>query len=237
MWLRRSMIACAAVAGVSAPAGAQKTFEGTITYDVTMDGKQAVMSISSRGSKVRQDVMLPGAPPEAQTYQIIDYEKREIVTVLPGMRQYITLNPGKLGSGANQPQSDSARLERVRARAADVSETGRKETIAGLSCEVYVLKSAPEDEVCLTTELGHVLAFEGRDGMADRSASPLAGDPTIAALMAKFSHGAAILRMRMSSARDDMTMVASKVERTPQPASYFAIPQGFTEINPMIGKP
>ena len=221
-----------AAAAFSTPAAAQKTFEGTITYDVTMSDKQVQISISSRGNLVRQDFkMPPDAPPEAETYQLFDYVNGNVTTVLPGMKKYMVTNLKTLRDAIGQ--SGERTDDDVRKTLADIRSTNRKESIAGIACEVYVLKSTPGDEWCITTGLGHFLYFEGATGGAGTNGTPLGGSSSTAGLMRTFKNGAVVLRMRMRSrGGETMSMVATSIDRTVPPATLFVLPASYEEMNP-----
>jgi hypothetical protein len=227
----RLIAACAIAAAFSTPAPAQKTFEGTISYDVTMSDKQVQISISSRGNLVRQDFkMPPGAPPEAETYQLFDYKNENVTTVLPGMKKYMVTNLKTLRDAIGQSGERSE--DDVRKALADITSTHRKESIAGISCDVYVLKSTPGDEWCITTGLGHFLYFEGATGVAGTN-GPLGGSSSTAGLMRTFKNGAVVLRMRMRSrSGETMSMIATSIDRTVPPATLFVLPASYEEMNP-----
>jgi hypothetical protein len=216
------------------PLRGQKVFEGTISYDVDMGARQMQLSMSARGNKVRQEMQVDGAPYEMRgMYQILDYSSGDIVTVLPQMKRYMLLNFRKLRESSTQsgkPGDQSAKM------IAGINATGKKESVAGLDCEVYVMDERPGDEWCITTALGHFLGFEGDGSVSGSNPSPVTSNPAVAELMKKFKQGAVILRMRMAG-RDgrDMTMTATKIDRTAPPRENFAVPPGFEEMkNPMM---
>ena len=217
---------------LSAPGLAQKTFEGTITYNVTLSDKQMQISISSRDKLVRQDFELPAdAPPEAQTYQLFDYENGNVTTVLPGMKKYMVTNLKTLRDAMGQNREP--RDDDVRKALDDIKSTKRHETIAGYTCEVYTLKSTPPDEWCITTGLGHFLYFEGATGVNPGTASTVGGDGSTASLMRTFKNGAVVLRMRMLSRNGEtVSMVATKVDRMVPPATLFVLPSSYEEMSP-----
>ena len=211
---------------------AQKTFAGTITYDVTLSDKQMQISISSREKLVRQDFVLPAdAPPESQTYQIFDYENGNVTTVLPAMKKYMVTNLKTLRDAMGQ--NGEARDDEVRKTLDDIKSTNRHETIAGYACEVYTLKSTPRDEWCITTGLGHFLYFEGATGVNTASPSSVGGGAPTTSLMRTFKNGAVVLRMRMMSRNGEtMSMIATKVDRMTPPATLFVLPSSFEEMSP-----
>ena len=229
---RLTAVCLIAAAAFSTPAAAQKTFEGTITYDVTMSEKQAQISISSRGNLVRQDFKLPPeAPPEAETYQLFDYRNGNVTTVLPGMKKYMVTSLKTLRDAIGE--SDEQNDDVVRKTLADITSTHRKENIAGIVCEVYVLKSTPGDEWCITTGLGHFLYFEGATRAVGTNGTSVGGSSSTAGLMRTFKKGAVVLRMRMRSRNGEtMSMVATSIDRTVPPATLFVLPASYEETNP-----
>ena len=209
---------------------AQKTFEGTIAYDIDMGGTPMQLTLSSRGRRVRQDMDIPGSNVVSRgTYQVIEYDKRSVITVVPQMKRYMVAD-----LPMSRAQPDAARDSARERTLASISATGKQETIAGVACQVYVLRARPGDEWCITSNLGHFLGLEGGSG-----ATPFGGGPAAAALTRNFRDGAVLLRMRMAG--DDgrtITMIATKVDRTPPPPSRFSIPSGFEEMqNPMVPRP
>lgn len=203
---------------------AQKLFEGTITYQVTPNGGTPVeLIVRSNGHKLRQDMRAPGTGDESTTYQIIDGETGDVLVVIPAARQYMVANIKKARAAAVDG-GDSSR-ERADQLLADVVSTGRKETIVGLTCEVYVRKSQPGDEWCLTSGLGRVAAFDDR----------FTGSGAMTGAMRPFKDGALVLRATMgASAGRPMTMLATAIDRAVPPASLFKPPGGFDEMkNPM----
>lgn len=203
---------------------AQKLFEGTITYQVTPNGGTPLeLIVRSNGHKLRQDMRAPGTGDESTTYQIIDGESGDVIVVIPAARQYMVANIKKARAAAGDGgDSSRARADQL---FADVVSTGRKETIVGLTCEVYVRKSQPGDEWCLTNTLGRVAAFDDR----------FTGNGAMTGAMRPFKEGALVLRATMgASTGRPMTMVATTIDRTVPPASLFKPPAGFDEMrNPM----
>lgn len=198
-----------------ATARAQKTFQGTITYAVDMGGRQLQLAVSTRGNKARQEMSMSGTPIFSEgTYQIFDFKKGDVTTVVPGMKRYMVAN------------FDAARAERDSARdkfLGSVAATGRKETIAGVGCEVYVIQDRPGDEWCITSALGYVVGFGGPQSSG--------GTPAVSRLMRTFKGGAAVLRMRMNGPDGrEFTMIATKIDRTARPKADFEIPVGYEEM-------
>lgn len=224
---RDLLVVLAVIAIVPArPALAQKLFAGTITYQVTPAGGTPVeMIVRSNGKKLREDMRTPGTTDEANSYQMIDGESGDVTVVIPAAKQYMVANFKKLRGGTARGDSGSSRAADM---LNDIVATGRKDTIAGISCDVYVRKSQPGNEWCLTTDLGRVGAFDDE----------LTGANAMSSVMKPFRDGAIVLRMSATTASGHpMTMIATKVDRTAPPVSLFKVPPGFLEMtNPMMPK-
>jgi hypothetical protein len=229
---RHLLILSVVLAAHASPARAQKAFEGTITYAIDMGERQMQLAISTRGSRVRQEMTMSGTPIFSEgTYQIFDFRTGDVTTVVPGMKRYMVVN-----RRAARAERDSARDRLL----ASVTATGRKETIAGLDCEVYVVQDRPGDEWCITSELGHFLGFDGPASVARSGGGvSLPENSALSRLMRTFKRGAALLRMRVTGPDGrDLTMTATKIDRTVRPKGDFEVPAGFAEMqDPTASRP
>jgi hypothetical protein len=216
-------VAWFATVAVAPALHAQKLFEGTITYEVTpANGTPVEMTLRSNGKKLREDMRAPETGDESTTYQVIDGESGEVLVVIPAAKQYM-LHNFKTLRAEREKTTDSTAVD-------DIVSTGRKETIVGLSCEVYVRKDQPGNEWCITSALGRLGVFDDQ----------LAGSNAMSGTaMQLFKHGALVLRMSYGASLGyPVTMIATKIDRTSPPASIFKVPAGYTEMkNPMMPKP
>jgi len=226
----RLLLAFATSATLASPSHAQRKFEGTLTYDIDIGGRQMIVVLSARGNKARQDVDMPGTSVVSKgTYQLVDYDKDNVITVVPAMKRFMVmdLKPLRDASGETRARRDSTRERMLGAMTA----TGRRESVAGVECEVYTNTELPGDEWCITSALGYFRAFEG-----PRGASPMSPGAAVSPLMRTFKDGAVVLRLRMTGPDgNEVKMVATKIDRSPPPPKTFAIPAGFEEMqNPMV---
>jgi hypothetical protein len=184
------------------------------------------MIVRSNGKKLREEMRAPGTTDEASSYQMIDGESGAVTVVIPAAKQYMVADFKKLRGAA--ARGDSTRLS-ARDTLMDVVASGRKERIAGVECEVYVRKSRPGDEWCMTAALGRVGAFDDELAAANAMSNP----------MKPFRNGAIVLRMSIGTAAGHpVTMIATKIDRTMPAASVFRVPAGFVEMkNPTMPKP
>src|SRR5690348_4520965 len=218
------------VSSVPRSAGAQKLFEGSVTYDVVVEGKPSLFIITARAAKVRQDTSVPdSAGVVTTTYEVFDYEHGTITTVSPSAKRFTRTAISTFRESLGDPRSITDLRAMERERLADIEGTGRRESVLGLRCEIYVLKSTPGAEWCITSELGHFLAFEGQQGQlpAGTTAAFQNNDRLPRTTPIKFRNGAAVLKMRMTTADGrEITMVASRIDHSTPSMDFFAVPPG-----------
>lgn len=211
----RAHLPIAALAAAWAPGlGAQRTFDGVVTYRSTVEGQPVEFVYMTRGSKVRQETVVPGESVGGRSIVLYDYASGAITTLLPAQRRYTTspLRAARRGAQAGRRPSSPPTPGAVRA-------TGRVETIAGMSCEVFVF-GADAGEACVATNQGHFIAMEGE-----------AGDPGFAAFGRYFKDGALPLRFTFgATSSHPMVFTATKVERRAVPDGLFQIPAGYTPV-------
>ena len=116
--MRRLAWVVAVVSAAALPARAVAQFEGVVTSDVRTNGsKQSFHTVQYyKGSSLRSEPQLKEAK---GAYSIVDGAKHQLVSVTPERGAYITVDL--------KPATQLPHLE----------ATGRKETIAGHSCEHY----------------------------------------------------------------------------------------------------
>ena len=232
----RTTITVAALLVVTSPLAAQKVFEGSVTYRIQSPQGQGEMVIMTKGSKVRTEVRGQNAQ---GAYYVMDYSTGDMLSVMPSQRKYVSGNLKQFRDMMHADQEAKASNDAAARHLGDIVDTGRQETIAGVSCEVY-RHATTGDDGCIATGLGHFIAFEGQYGLGGgRGAPGVPSSPALANLMRTFKDGALVLRVTMGTKEGrPTTMVATKVERTSLPASLFAAPAGYAEIkSPMAARP
>jgi hypothetical protein len=154
---RRQQIAARLVAGAMLLAGgslgAQAPFEGAVTIRMSSKTPQGVMSQQMeyfmRAGKVRVNMAAPAGMPMAGPSLILSPAEKKMYMLMPAQSAYMEL-----------PMSDSlatAAAQRAPGMADDakIVRTGKRETVAGLSCEhVQVIAKAGTADMCVSKELG-----------------------------------------------------------------------------------
>lgn len=222
--MRRSRLSVLIVATLVAPGlDAQRTFDGVVAYQVTGMADQPVQLVyMAKGSKVRQEIVVAGTPLLDGGVQLFDYAMGQMTSLLPARRQYTTAH-FRSGARTEPPSGPTIR----------VRPTGKRETIAGVGCEVYEVGG--EDEVCVATTLGHFIAIEGQAGMVALGQGGGSGngwhDPRFAEFFRYFKDGGVPLRFTLDrQGRRPMTFTATRVERKVFPDAMFQVPAGYTEL-------
>ena len=137
--------------------------------------------------------------------------------VFPAMKRYMVMQVGGVRDAASGSSTDQG---------GDVETTGRVETIAGVRCTVFTMRSVPGGEWCITSS--------GTKNDAELAGlmneSPASGGP-MPGLLRGFLRGTVVLRARMIDRNGGvMTMLAKKVDRTAPAASLFQLPSDFQEM-------
>jgi len=154
---RRRWIAAWLVAGAMVIAGgslgAQTPFEGAVTIRMSQKTPQGVMSQQveyfMRAGKVRVNMAAPAGMPVAGPSLILSPVEKKMYMLMPAQSAYTEL-----------PMSDSlmtAAAQRAPGVADDakIVRTGKRETVAGVSCEhVQVRSTSGTIDMCVSKELG-----------------------------------------------------------------------------------
>jgi len=223
--MTRSVLTTAALALlVAGPAGAQQ-FEGVVTMTV-QGGRTGEVTQMYKNGKVRMEMK----GPESQGgIMLMEAGKSEVTMLMPSEKMYMVMDPSMMG-GRNPAASDTATFK--------VTKVGTSETIAGKSCDNYLVGGAQDHEVCAAKGLGF-FAGMGRGGMG-RGRGPGGGMPDFSAskLMAEFKDGFFPLKVsRIEGEKKAVVMEVTKIEEKPVPSSLFEIPEGYTKMDMPMGMP
>ncbi|MGH7561908.1 MAG: DUF4412 domain-containing protein [Gemmatimonadales bacterium] len=218
---RPTQLAVASLLALPSALAAQAAFEGAVTVRLTSGTTTAEPVFHVKGSRTRMEFNMAGA----QAYQIIDLSKDQLITVVPSQRMYMTMDIKEAAKAAPVPQTPTAGYK--------VEETGRKETIAGISCEHYRMIDADgqrEADVCLARGIGTFMGFGG--GAPGRPGGMPGLPPEMRELAAKFKDGAFILKAEMKEGgRTIGSMEVTKVERKKVDDAMFVPPAGFQAMD------
>jgi hypothetical protein len=197
----------AALLGAAAVAGAQPSpFEGVISMRLSQRTPQGTMGQPAeylvRGGKVRMN-MGTGMGGMAL---IADPQERKLFVLTEARASYMEMPLASTDAATTLPAD------------VKVTRTGKRETVAGLSCEQVSVESGGErTDICLTKELGpyvNPLASLGRQGGGDwQSALAAEGFP-----------------LRVTLPDGSVALEVTRVERRRLANSLFSVPESYTKM-------
>ena len=220
------------MAVAAAPAAAQGTFEGVVTYQATGAGGQSgEIKLYQKGDKMRQEMTLG----TMQAASIYDGSSGKSIMLIPQQKKYMVLDYGKMSEqmksmakGMPGGQGDVGDLSTMK-----VTATGQKETIAGVECEHYLFRRKDDDQsavdICGATGMGFTGFGSGAGGGMVPSTKKLlgSGNPELEKLAEK---GFFTLSLKTSDGDDRVAMRATQVDRRKLGDDLFGPPSDYTEI-------
>jgi hypothetical protein len=221
MRLSRSLPLGAMLCAITAaPAAAQVSFEGVITFAMLKDGGGApdTMIQTSKGNLVKIEV-ISGSTGKGGG-GVYDLEKHTMMIVMPERKMYMTMTMKPMDSLVANAMGKI-----------ELTKLGRTETVAGVSCDVYHAKSTDkngevkEGEGCFAKGVG--LVFGNIFAQGDRKAM----QDVPAAIRDLAKHDMHMVKMvSLKDGKPSRTLVAVKIGRHAVDASVFQAPAGYTEM-------
>lgn len=146
-----------ATAALAAPAGAQSPFEGAVTIRMSSKTTQGVMSQQmeylTRAGKVRVNMAAPAGTQVAGASIIFVPAEKKMYMLVPAQSAYMEMPMADSLAAAAAKRAPGAPEE------AKVVRTGKRETVAGLSCEhVQVTSKLGTADMCVSRELGRFMS-------------------------------------------------------------------------------
>ena len=212
------------VTGTAAPLAAQG-FEGVVTWEVS-EGK-TTMTQQYKGSKVRMEMSQGGQ----EGVMLMDHGAGSMTMLMPQQKMYMTMD---MKGMSGMPHDEDRTPPKLTA-------TGKTETIAGHTCEVYrVAEEAgkPETmEMCVAKGMGYFMMGQSPMGGGGPlgNLAKVGSNPEYAKL---YKDGFFPLRMsRLEGGTAKVVLLAKTIEAKSLDASLFTVPAGFTEMKMGGGRP
>lgn len=209
--------------GLAAAVGAA-AFEGKVSLGMK-SGRDAeqVIDYAMKGTRVRMEPKMADAGGAAM---IMDWEKQEMIVLMPEQQMYMVMPLKKAAAGARPEQASPEQK---------VEKTGRTEKILGYECEEYVTTEGGQTtEMWITEELGTFAGLGGGNPMAGmmggggaKTAAPSSWERALQSKKGVFP-----LRVisRDAKGRETFRLEAKKVEPGTLPDSHFAPPSGYQKL-------
>ncbi len=230
-WIR-AVAPILTLAALASPVRAQQGFEGVVTWNLPEGKEGKAMTQMYKGSKVRTEMAGEGG---ATGVMIMDGATRTMTMIMASHKMYMTMDLKKMGEHMAGGAHDDDTPPKI-------TDTGKTETIAGHTCQVYRYAEEagkPETmELCAAKGMGFFMMgsggpMDGRGPMAGLSAA--AANPTYAKM---YKDGFFPLRVsKLEGGKVTNVLVAQSIEQKSVDASVFEVPAGYTEMKMPAGMP
>ena len=206
--------------------GSTGDFEGVIKTTMSFEGKGIPVVYYVRPDRVRTETTAPERP-DAPFVVIMDYTNGKAMSLMPGQKSYMTTDFAEVMKAAGQ--GEDAPLPKLTA-------TGQKETIAGYTCEHYLVGDQQNMDICVAKGLGFFgIGGSGTKtgGLGDLMYSSKMKEKTAAnPEWSKFLEGGAFpLKMNVTEGgKTTMSSEVSSIERKKLDDSLFTVPADYKEM-------
>lgn len=208
------------------PAVAQ--FEGVISWQAGQ--KQIPVTQTIKGKMVRTD--MSGA--RGSGSMIMDTEARTMTMVMDEQKMYMTMDL----------KAQMGEMEHREHKMPKITDTGKSETIAGKTCQVYRMATDPDKpdniEVCAAKGMGYFMG--GARGPMGRGRGGDDGDAQAlfanSEFVTMYKDGFFPLRMgRIKNGEVQTQMLVTRIEPRTVDPSVFQVPAGYQEMKMPAGMP
>jgi hypothetical protein len=214
-----------ALLALAVPALARaQAFEGTVSYQ--LKGAEEGQFIQSyKGGRVRTEITTKGHA------AVMLMEAGTMTMLMPDQKMYMTMNLKDMaarmsGMGGRNQEHDAGTPPKI-------TDEGTKETIAGHTCQNYLMGDKQDIEACVATGMGFFMMGSnpmamGGGGGSMANASALANNPEYAKF---FKNGFFPLRLsKVEGGKKQVMMEATQVEAKSLDASLFQVPADYKEM-------
>jgi hypothetical protein len=217
-------------------ASAQTGFEGVTTFVMHRDDGRADTSLqTSKGNKIRLEGL--GGSGFAMIFNGDDHSR---TTMMAEKKMYMRTTQEQEEAQMAQYKSNMAKADTEGPANFKIATTGRTETVAGVSCQVYhgsgQLHDKPQEvDVCVANGVGFAM-FTMMGQSMSRSANPRVAQ-TYQAMKEMLAGNRGIVKVtEIKDGKPVVWVEMIKVERKPIPDVAFVPPPDYTEFKmPQMG--
>lgn len=202
----------------------QTAFEGVATFKNTVGGRSVETTYYSKGMKVRQEMVLGGQ----SAVTITDYGNARSITLMPSQKKYMVMDFKAMAEAVKPLAKD--KVPEKPAELPHITATGKRETVAGRSCEHYLMETGNGQlDMCAAKGIGNFNAFAGA---ALSGGKPASDNPQYREILKAARDGFFPLKTTMTDKTGKVVFesVAVSIEPKSLAADLFEPPAGFTEF-------
>ena len=213
-------------AGATGGSKAGGEFEGVVNMTMDADGKAIQMTYYLKSDRMRTETSMPSNP-ELQGVMIMELGTAKMTTLMPQQKMYMTTDLKQMSMATDSPENK---------KFPKITDTGRKETVAGYNCEHYIIGDEQNVDMCVAKGLGYfgMGGGGGRSGglsdliFSQEMKAEAAANPE----WSKFLEGGAFpLKMTVTEGgKTNMSAQVTSVERKKLDDSLFAVPADYKEM-------
>lgn len=224
-----------AASSPSAASSAGGDFEGMIAMKMETENQTgAEMTYFLKGRHTRIETKVANLP-AGNAIMLWDLEGGKITTLMPAQKMYTTMDIKTAAEDIKEMKKSQGQEEPEFPR---LTPTGKRETIAGYTCEHWLMGDNQDMDMCVAKGLGY-FGMGGQSGGGLGSWKNLVFGPKMLAAAAthpewvKFLEGGAF-PLKLSALKDGqvkMTMEATRIEKKSLDDSLFVIPTDYKEFS------
>jgi hypothetical protein len=230
-----------AASSPSAASSAGGDFEGMIAMKMETENQTgAEMTYFLKGRHTRIETKVPNLP-GGMAVMLWDLEAGKVTTLMPAQKMYTTMDMKAAAEDMKEMKKSQGREEPEFPK---LTATDKRETIAGYTCEHWLMGEKQDMDMCVAKGLGY-FGMGGQSAGGLGSLKNLAFSPKMLAAAAthpewvKFLEGGAF-PLKLTAMKDGqvkMTMEATRIEKKTLDDSLFVIPTDYKEFSmPSIPK-
>lgn len=212
-------------------------FEGVISAKLFLGDNRMNVQYATKGARMR--VETPLSPGSAQTgVMLMDFSTGTQTMLLPQTKTYMNTNLGEMAGMMTSKNVEKDEFPKL-------TSTGRTETVAGLTCQHWLIGDKQDVDVCMAKGLGYFGGGGPTGGFLEKLKNLALGDKMKTQIesnpeLKKFAEGGAFpLKMsQVENGQSKTIMEVTNVERKSLDDSLFNVPSDFKkmEIPGMMGK-
>lgn len=213
---------CLLAAGSTAHA--QAAFEGVVKFKVGQATDAGEMTQMYKGTKVRME--FAGAKGQGAA-MIMDVGGRSMLVLMPQQKMYMVMDMEKMAESMKKmPGAAGARATGTPGAVPKITDTGKSDTIAGHTCEYYLVGDTQQAEVCAAKGLGTFGMGQSPMGrMSTGAMAMLAANPKL------WKDGFFPLKVvSLDKGQRQTVLEATLVEKKTLDASLFVPPPDYKEM-------
>ena len=206
-------------------------FEGAITAKMFADKQPTEIRYAIKGDRTRFEAMSSQGGPQMGV-MLMDMSSGTQTTLMPQNKTYMTMNWREMAEGMTKGVGKDTSGDFPK-----VTSTGKTETVAGLTCQHWLLGDKQDMDMCLAKGMGY-FGFGGQSGgvldklknlaLSDKIKAQLDANPEFA----KFVEGGAFpLKMdHVENGQSKTIMEVTSVERKSLDDSLFTVPADYKKM-------